>query len=144
MAILLSTGLRNALATDGSLSSNLSGNIVAIYSGPVPLSANASVGTSELLCSVCAEGIEFEQQAINGVLMKSIEQAWSGVNAANGVASYFRIQSSSDSQAASDYEIRLQGTVGQIGTDLEVSNANLETGNTLSINSAVFSIPERS
>lgn len=143
MAILLSTGLRNGLATTDSLSSALTGGVVRIYSGPVPSSANADIGGSVLLCEVCPAGIQFEAVATNGVLSKAMAQDWVGTNAATGVASFFRIERPTDTQTYSDSEVRLQGSVGQIGTDLELSNTSLESGNNLSINSSVFSIPER-
>lgn len=140
---ILSTGLRNHLADTGSLSNALTGKVIRIYAGAVPADADAGLGGATLLCTVTGtpSGIEFEAAATTGVLLKSASQTWSGTNAASGTATFFRIVDSGDGGSASSSLVRLQGTVGLLAADLELSNVDLVSGAPLEINTAAFTIP---
>ena len=148
MAMKLSTGARNALAVTTSLRGLLSGNVLQIYGGPVPASPDDSIGAAVLLCTISGggtgAGLEFEAVPQNGVVIKLASQAWSGVNSASGTATFCRLCPDSDTGAASGTAIRLQGTVGQISADLEMSNIDLVSGAPLSVNASAFTVPERS
>lgn len=140
---IISTGLRNHLMATGSLLDALEGGDIKIYSGTIPANADAALGSAVLLCTVTGapSGIEFESAPVAGVLLKKVSQAWTGTNAASGTASFFRVVQSSDTGASSSSEVRLQGTVGILGADLELTNVELVASATLNINSGAFTLP---
>lgn len=146
MAFQLSTGARNALAVSVSLRGLLTGNVIRIYGGAVPADADAAIGTAVLLCTVSGapNGIEFEAAAQNGAVVKLASQTWQGANVANGTATFCRVCPASDTGSASATAVRMQGTVGQIAADLELSSVDLVSGAPLVINSGVFTVPARS
>ena len=146
MAFQLSTGARNALAVSTSLRGLLTGNVIRIYGGAVPADADAAIGTAVLLCTVrgAPNGIELEAAPQNGAVVKLASQTWEGVNVANGTATFCRICPESDTGAGSGTAARLQGTVGLLAADLELSNVDLVSGAPLVINSGVFTVPARS
>ena len=146
MAFQLSTGARNALAVSASLRGLLTGNVIRIYGGAVPADADAAIGTAVLLCTVrgAPDGIKFEAAPQNGAVVKLASQTWEGVNVANGTATFCRICPESDTGAGSGTAVRLQGTVGLLAADLEMSNVDLVNGAPLVINSGVFTVPARS
>lgn len=140
---ILSTGLRNHLADTGSLRDALTGCQIKIYAGTPPPTADSVLGGATLLCTVSGdpEGIEFEAAASDGVLIKSAGQEWAGTNGASGTASFFRVVPSSDVGDSSSTALRLQGSVGVLAADLELSNVDLVTGAPLAINSGAFTFP---
>lgn len=140
---ILSTGLRDYLAATGSLKDALTGCSINIYTGVTPANADSSLGSAALLCTITGapDGIEFEDTPAAGVLTKAASQAWEGTNAASGTAQFFRIVADGDTGVASTTAVRLQGTVGLLAADLELSNVELINGDPLVINSASFTIP---
>jgi hypothetical protein len=60
-------------------------------------------------------------------LISKTDDIWSGVILATGVASYYRFVTSSDLGTDNIIDLRIQGTVGLSGTDLELSNINFNT-----------------
>lgn len=140
---ILSTGLRDYLAATGSLKDALTNCSIKIYTGVTPANADSSLGSAALLCTITGapDGIEFEGTPTAGVLVKSAGQTWEGENVASGLAQFFRIVADGDTGGASTTAVRLQGTVGLLAADLELSNVNLLNGDPLVINSAAFTIP---
>lgn len=145
MAFKLSTGLRAGLAVTGPLRTLLNGSTIKIYAGSVPATADDAVGAATLLCTVSVDGdgtgITFESTAADGVLVKTAAETWIGTNVADGTAAFFRISPPSDTGAASTTVVRLQGTVGVVGADMELAAAELVNGAPLALNSAAFTIP---
>lgn len=140
---ILSTGLRDFLAVSGSLKDALTGCSINIYAGAVPPNADADLGGATLLCSLTGapDGIEFEDAPVAGVLIKSAAQTWEGTNVASGTATFFRVVAEGDTGGGSTTDVRLQGTVGILGADLEMSQINLVNGEPLAVNSGAFTIP---
>jgi len=65
-----------------------------------------------------------------GILSKS-SATWSGVNAATGTAGCFRLESTeADANGTSTTAIRLDGSVGTSGSDLNLSSTSLTSGAT--------------
>lgn len=127
MAITLSTGLRNHLCVVGSMRDALNGKVINLYSGTPPASADAALSVgSDLLCTISVggdgTGITFEPVAVGGVLLKNAAEEWQGSVLSNGTATYYRVSTSADSQETSTAAIRIQGTVGAIGADMNLSN----------------------
>jgi hypothetical protein len=132
MAIKISTALRNAILASGSVRSSLNGGFIRIYSGAVPSSADSALGSATLLCVISVNstgtGITFATTASGGVLTKNLSETWSGVNVASGTASFYRHVAALDTGENSATQVRIQGTVGTAGADLNLTNTTLVNG----------------
>jgi hypothetical protein len=122
-----STGLRNAVASTGSLRSTLSGCVIKVYSGPLPASADAALSGNTLLCTYSADGVEnagisWESAPIDGALIKLASEQWQGNAVATGTASFVRICQPADTGASSTTAVRIQGDVGVGGAFLNLTN----------------------
>ena len=124
--MIISTGLRNHLLGAGSLKDGLDGGVIRIYSGAVPADADASIGAATLLCTVSlndtGSGITLDATPSGGVIQKDAGETWSGTPVATGVASFFRFSGTADAGALSTTEVRAQGTVGTVLTDMIVAS----------------------
>ena len=129
MGMKISTALAKAMLDTGSFKANLSGMKLKIYSGTEPSTADSSLGSAVLLCTISDAGgagaLSFETNAVGNVLEKLASQTWSGTNAASGTASFCRLVLASDTGAASSSEVRVQGDVGVAGRFLNLSNVVL-------------------
>lgn len=128
----LSTGLRNGLLAVGSLKELLDTGKIKIYAGSVPASADDALGGATLLCTISngggATGLTLASAASAGVLTKTLAEVWSGTNVAGGTATFFRWEMGGDDGSASTSAIRLQGSVGVAGADMNLSSVNLTNG----------------
>lgn len=125
MAFKFSTGFRNGALVTGSVSTLLTGGFIDIYSGAVPADADASVGSAVLLTTISDNagvgGLSFEPTASGGVLSKLGSQTWKGLINADGTASFFRYRLTGDTGALSTTAVRVQGTVGLAGYDMNLN-----------------------
>lgn len=141
-----STGLRNHLLVTGSLKSALDGKIIKIYSGTEPATADADIGSAVLLCTISVDGtgtgVTMDSTAVAGQVTKNPSEVWIGDILVSGTASFFRMCTSADSNGASSTAIRLQGTVGLVGTDLEFGNVTFTSGDARRLNYFVAAVPE--
>lgn len=147
--MLISTGLRNALATASSLKDTLAGCVINIYAGTTPASADDALGMdATLLCVISGEGtgaaLEWENTAVGGALTKLSSQAWRGTAEATGSIAYYRMQLPSDDGTASSSRVRLQGTAGVVGADLNMSSATMTSGAVQTIDYATITVPSAS
>jgi len=130
MALKSSTGLKNAVLSTSSFKAALDGGKIRIFSGSAPADADAAE-TGTLLCEVSlngtATGLTFAAAA-SGTISKTGSEVWSGTNVAAGTATHYRFVATGDTGALSTTQARLQGTVGLIGADLNISNVNLTSG----------------
>lgn len=144
MAFKESTGIRNANLVTGPIKSLLDGGFINIYSGPAPATADAAV-TGTLLCTISnnstATGLTFEASAANGSVSKTLSEVWSGVNAATGIAGYYRFVTATDDGTLSATQYRLQGNVATAGAELNLSSISLTSGATQTIDYFVYSRP---
>ena len=149
MALLVSTGLRNAVLGTGSLKSALADGFIHVYASTladVPASADAAIdpGKHAKLLTVYGDGISAGLNLGNpssGVIGKDPGENWSGPVLASGAAMFFRFVGSSDTGAASTSEPRLQGRVGVAGAELNISSLALTSGDTKQINFISISLP---
>lgn len=129
MGMKISTGLAKAMLDTGSFKASLNGMKLKIYSGTEPASADASIGSAVLLCTISDAGgagaLSFEAAAVGNVLEKLSSQVWSGTNVASGTASFCRLELASDTGATSSSEVRVQGDVGVAGKFLNLSSTTL-------------------
>jgi hypothetical protein len=134
MSLILSTGLRNGMLDTSPFKTLLDASRVKIYSGVAPSSADDAEGT--LLVSIGSDAgdthCHFLAAAVAGVLSKAAD-IWSGVAGATGTASYFRLVVNTDTGVSSATEIRLQGTVGTSGADINMSGVTITSGATQTI-----------
>ncbi len=137
-----STGLVNYVAATGSLKAALAGGEIRIWSGSPPADADAAA-TGTLLCTIknAGAGINFDTAAVGGTLPKAPAETWSGTNVATGVAGYFRHVLAADANDLSTTAIRIQGTVGTGGADLNISSTSLTSGAPCPIDGYNVTIP---
>lgn len=146
MALKASTGLRNKILDTGALRTVLNLGFIKLYSGTVPATADAAIsGDSTLLTTISnnstATGITFEAAAVGGVIAKKSSEIWSGVNAAGGVATYYRHIAPGDTGAASTTEARVQGTIAVAGADMNLTNTTLSAGATQTSDFYTLNLP---
>lgn len=145
MTLKVSTGLRNAMLSTGSLVAGLGSPLIMVYGGTVPATADADV-TGTLLCIISlnstGDPLGFDP-ATGGTLPKAAAEVWSGTNVASGTATHFRIVDSAfpDDGTASTTQMRLQGTCGTAGADLNMSSVNLTAGATQTIDASNITLP---
>ncbi len=138
----LSTGLRDGMLDTSPFKTLLDASRVKIYSGVAPSDADAAEGT--LLVSVGSDNADthchFLAAAVSGVLSKNAD-IWSGVAGATGTASYFRLVVNTDTGVLSTTEIRMQGTVGTSGADIDMSSVSIVSGATQTIDTWDLTMP---
>ena len=134
MTIKTSTALRNKMLDTGSLRDIMSLGFIKIYSGTVPSTADDATGSATLLVTLSVSssgtGLTFEPVAVAGGLAKTTSEVWSGVNAAGGVASFYRHVAVGDTGALSTTQPRVQGTISVAGDDMNLTNTTLAGGAT--------------
>lgn len=140
-----STGLRNKMLSTNSFRSLMDGKKLLIYSGPVPATADAALGAATLLCTISesgsATGLTFAATASSGTIGKTGTETWSGINAVSGTASFFRFVDPADTTDASTAVVRLQGTIGQIATDMLVADPVLVATEPFTLNYFNVALP---
>jgi hypothetical protein len=131
MSIQISGALRDSLLVSGSLRSAINGFYIRIYNGTPPTLPEDSVAGNVLLCTITnngsATGLTFETSVTDGMLTKTASEVWSGTCGATGTATFYRLVSSSDTGLSSSSAIRVQGSVGVAGADLNVTSASFVT-----------------
>ena len=144
MTLHVSTALRNKLLDTGSLKANMALGFIKIYSGVSPANADAAV-TGVLLSTISnastATGINLAAAASSGVITKLGTETWSGVNAAGGVAGYYRHVAPGDTGVLSTTEARLQGDIATAGVELNLSSTTLTNGATQTIDFYSVQLP---
>ena len=139
-----STGLRNYMLASGSFKAALAGTVLRIYDGAAPASADESIGSAVLLCTISVDGdgtgVTLDATASGGVIVKNPSEVWTGDVTTTGTASFFRMEFAADTGAFSTSAVRMQGTVGLVGADLNFSSINLAPGDARRINYFAASI----
>lgn len=126
-----STGLRDYINANGALRQALANSRIQIWSGPIPETADSAVSGGNTLLCVVTDGngtFNFATSSVGGVLTKQPDAVLTGNIIASGKATFFRHVLPSDVNAASTTAIRIQGTVGLAGTDMELNVVNLVSG----------------
>ena len=138
MTLKASTGLRNQLLETNSLKTILAAGFIKIYSGTPPTSADDAIaaGNTLLTTITAAAGAGLTMGvAANGALPKNAAEAWSGVNVAGGVASFYRHVAVGDTGVSSATQARVQGTISTIGDDMNITaGTTLANGATQTLN----------
>ncbi|GER16679.1 hypothetical protein [Variovorax boronicumulans] len=123
----LSMAQRNAQLA--AIKAGLDGGEIRIFSGPIPDNAEDAVGGATLLVIIKngGAGLTFAAPA-DGVMLKAAGENWTGTNVATGTASFYRFVVSADDNSASASALRLQGTVGLAGADMNLTYVALVSG----------------
>ncbi|KWR85521.1 hypothetical protein [Pseudomonas sp. PI1] len=142
----LSTGLRNAVMAVSSFRAALAGCVINVYSGTIPATADAALsGDAVLLYTISVDGggggLGWESAAVGGVLSKSTSEAWKGTVVAAGTISFFRLQAPADTNGASTTDIRIQGTAGVLGFDLNMSKDAVIVSEVQTVDYATITVP---
>jgi hypothetical protein len=132
MTVKASTGLRNYMLDTGSAKAGLNLGFIKIYAGVEPATADASLGSATLLCTLSnnstGTGLTLEAAAAAGIILKNAAETWSGNNVAGGVAAFYRHVAPGDTGASSTTERRVQGSIATAGADMNMSNTTLVNG----------------
>lgn len=141
-----STGLRNYMLATGSLKGALDGKVIKIYNGAEPVTADAALAGNTLLCTITvdgdgATGLTLAAAATGGQITKNTSEVWEGDIVASGTASFFRMETLADAGGSSTSAVRLQGSVANVGADLNFTDTAFTTGDSRRINYFVASIP---
>lgn len=152
MAERTSTGLRNSVlkASGLSLADSLANGVIHIYSGAQPANGDAAE-TGTLLCIITlasgtfvpgspTNGINLDL-ASNGVVSKATAEIWSGIVLADGVAGWFRHYDNNVVTGASTTAVRCDGAIASSGAEISMTNTQLATGGTITIDAYTVSLP---
>lgn len=122
-----STGLRNGMLNDTGFLEALDGGVLKVYSAVTPPATADDAVTGTLLMTLTAggdgvTGLTFEAP-VDGLLTKSVSQVWmtDAVNV-SGSCTYFRFVLPSDAGASSTTAPRVQGSVGLMGADMNLTS----------------------
>lgn len=142
----LSTGLRDYMAVTGSLRAALGSCVMKIYAGTEPATADATIGSATLLCTITTGGdgstaLAWEAAASSGVLLKDITDVWEGTNAASGTAAFFRFQTLADANGSSTSAVRIQGLCAIAGAELNLSSLTLTASAVQTIDNFALTVP---
>lgn len=134
-----STGLRNYMLSTGSFKAAMTGNVIKVWSGTAPSSADAAIPSDAVLLLTyslngAGGGLSFDSSGSDGTLQKNPAEVWQGQIGASGTPSFFRMEASGDSGAASTTLNRIQGSVGLQDADMIVSGLTWTAGDERKLN----------
>lgn len=117
------------MLSSGSMKGSLDSGFIYIYSGGVPGDADkALTGNNTMLCKISigssSTGLTLEA-GTTGLVKKPTASVWSGTVVSDGVPTFFRHVSATDTGIESTTEPRIQGSVGLVGTDADLTLASL-------------------
>lgn len=145
MAFQVSTALRNHMLDTGSFKSAMDLGFLKLYEGAVPSDADASLGAAGLLCTLSVDGLgtglTWEAAAVSGVISKTVSETWQGQNTDSGTATFFRFVQPADTGVASTTELRIQGLIGLVGAELNLSSVTLTVGAVQTVNHFNVALP---
>lgn len=145
MAFKFSTGLRNGMLGATGFKALMDGFRVRIYAGTTPDTADAALGGATLLCELTVSGdgttnLNFGSPS-GAIISKAAGEVWSGTAVATGDATFFRAVKTTDTGAASTTDLRIQGTVGELGADMNLSDATFTSGTPFTLNYFSVALP---
>lgn len=135
---MFSTGLRDDMLDTSPFKTLMDDGFLVIYNGTAPATADAALSGNTVLLTYSdnggAGGLDFATAASGGILTKDLTQVWSGTVAVTGTATFWRYILAADTGALSTTEKRIQGTVGTVGADLNLSSLSLTATDVKTIN----------
>lgn len=150
MALRLSTGMRNKLlggtAGTAGVKALLDGGFIDIYSGSQPASADlVESGTKIVRISSSSgtsntDGLRFGDAS--GGVLGATTPVWSGKVTNAAVAGWFRFYGTAGTAGSSNTEVRMDGSVGVSGADLNLTHTNLAVDSTVTITEGNITQPD--
>lgn len=143
MALMISTGLASGIAGTNSLKNLMDGGEIRLYSGAVPASADAAIGSATLLVTIKKDGLDPLALTADGpAVRRPTGDTWKGTPVATGAATFFRHVQAADTDGASTSDVRIQGTVGlSIASNLALIDVNFTSGVERTLSAYSVSIP---
>jgi len=145
MAFQVSTGLRNYMLDTGAFKTAMDLGFLKIYEGTVPADADAALDTAGLLCTLSVDGLgtglTWEATAVSGIISKTAAETWQGQNSDSGTATFFRFVQPADTGTAAPAELRVQGLIGLVGAELNLSSITLTVGAVQTVNHFNVALP---
>lgn len=145
MSLKASTGLRNYMLETGPLRDALNLGFINIYNGTPPSSADDALSGNTLLCTISnnktATGLTMAATAADGTIQKAAAEVWAGTNVASSTATFYRHVAPGDAGDLSTSAARLQGEIGVIGKELNITDPVLANGNDQKIDYYVINLP---
>ena len=147
--IRFSTGLRNNLAGSTGLAASLANGVIEIRTGTQPASADNAASGTLLGTMTLASGAFTPGSPTNGLTFAAASGGsvsktgtWSFVGVAQGTAGWFRFKGNAvDAGGSSDTAIRMDGSCGSSGADLNLSNINITVGAPVTCDVFVYTQP---
>ena len=133
--------LRQYVVATGSYRDALTLGKIKIYADSVPASIEDAIGSQELLVTITnnstATGLTFEAAAVNGALVKTTSEVWSGLvaNPSAKAHTFWRFEDSGGNAM-------LQGEFGVSGTTSSLSDLVMTDGETRVLTRFAHVIPE--
>lgn len=136
MALLFSTGLIDSVMDIG-WDTVFAAPVMELRDGTPPTSAD-NPESGNLLTVVTLPATDYFTAAAIGV--KSKNGSWSGSVSSGGTPTWFRIKDGADAGGLSGSEVRIQGTVGAVGSDadLTLDSLPLVASDSIDISTFVF------
>jgi len=124
-------------------------SVLDIYSGSAPSTADAAETGTKLLSITVSAGAFTAGTLTNGLQFDAISEGtlsksaatWSDAALATGTAGYFRLYDNGYITGTSTTSIRLQGTIGTSGADLNISSTSLTLGATTTVDTFDITVP---
>lgn len=140
-----STGLRNAMMGSSGCKELLTGGTLRIFSGTPPLSADDAEGGNLLMTLTAGgtgAGLSFAAPS-GAKLSKAVGEVWmTNSTVASGTATHFRfVAAGDDPMDSSGNMIRIQGTVGEVASDMNVTDPNIASGEPWILNHFRIGLP---
>lgn len=140
-----STGIRNAMMGSSGCKEMLTGGTLRIFSGTPPLSADDAedgVLLMELTAGGTGTGLTFAEPS-GAKLSKATGEVWmTNSTEASGTASYFRfVAAGDDPMDSGTSSIRIQGTVGEVASDMNVTDPEITSGEPWVLNHFRIGLP---
>lgn len=145
MAFKFSTGLRNGMLGTSGFKALMDNCFVKVYAGTEPATADDSIGSATLLATLTVggngtTGLTFAAP-VGDTITKNTSEAWTGTAVATGVGTFFRVVKGTDTGASSTTEARIQGSVGTLGADMNLSSASFTSGTPFTLNYFSVALP---
>lgn len=141
-----STGLRNGMLSNTGFTEALDGGVLKIFSATTPPATADDAETGTLLMVLTAggdgvTGLTFEPPA-DGILTKTASEVWmTDAVIASGTCTYFRFVLPSDTGASSTTAPRVQGSIGLMNSDMNLTSTAVTAGEPWTLNYFSVGLP---
>lgn len=143
--IRFSTGLRNALLGTDCFRTVMTLCFIDVFPGAQPSSANTAPGATALMTySVNHDGVTGMTWAAPsaGTINKTASESVQAVGAVAGTAGWYRVRLAGDAGTTNTTDLRLDGSIANSGSDMDMTNLAITVGTTRSLDSFPIDLAE--